>query len=533
MASESLEFDLLGGQNVLDGPAYILQTPRQPSIGTLDPGTPVRMVQAYDVYSPNDRYDLSTRPGFSDIWATGAAISSVKGIITGMQYQGAIADRLLVTASHAAQRHTLWYDNSGTATEITLGTNLTIGQDNLTTLLNFTDGSTPMTIILSLQRDLPQSVNASAVAANFTIAGTGLTSLKPQFGAVFGGRALYANCNRDGTVIQDRVYYTDLRDGNLITDHTTQFLSFERTDGDALKGMLVLSDLAMAGSRNYLSFIVRNTVGSDPFRQQDVAIGGGQGPVSHQGMVRVSKQGAAWAATAGIFSLEGQQGEIIKERTPYLRPYWKGLNTDRYEFISAGYDTATEIGLWAVSESGQTAHNKVIGVNFATGENYIWTLSRNAFATRLVSGEQRLVGGGFTTGKVFNEVRASVFTGNIEDAAGIIDGDIITPRHHCNQRSRVKLFEGIKVNFDQQGTSEAVTVQWRLNDASTWNSFADSPYTVPGTAGEVRQKYFPLMKAGTHLQLRFRCNNSGQVFRIQGYILVFKILTDGVVVPTT
>ena len=148
-------------------------------------------------------------------------------------------------------------------------------------------------------------------------------------------------------------------------------------------------------------------------------------------------------------------------------------------------------------------------------------------------GEPRLVGGGFTTGKVFNEVRTSVFTGNIEDAAGIIDGDIITPRHHCNQRSRVKLFEGIKVNFDQQGTSEAVTVQWRLNDASTWNSFADSPYTVPGTAGEVRQKYFPLMKAGTHLQLRFRCNNSGQVFRIQGYILVFKILTDGVVVPTT
>src|SRR3990167_5644752 len=202
---QELIFDILGGADTLNDPSDIPQIPRQPTIGTLDPGTPVRMVQAQDVWAPNNRYDLQTRPGFTDIWATGATISSVKGIITGMQYQGAIADRLLVTASHAAQRHTLWYDNSGTATEITLGTNLTIGQDNLMSLLNFTDGTNAGTILLSLQRDLPQFVNSSAVASNFTISGTGLTSLKPQFGVVFAPRALYANCDQDGTVIQDRV----------------------------------------------------------------------------------------------------------------------------------------------------------------------------------------------------------------------------------------------------------------------------------------------------------------------------------------
>lgn len=530
---QELVFDLLGGQNSLDNPADILQTPRQPNLGTLDPGTPIRMAQAQDVWAPNDRYDISTRPGFTDIWASGAAVTGTLGIITGMRYQGAIADRLLVTASHAGKRHTLWYDNAGTATEITLGTNLTIGQDNLTSLVNFHDGTNPGTIIVSLQRDLPQIVNAAGTASNCTVAGTGMTSLKPAFAVVFGSRVHYMNVDKDGTIFQDRDYFTDLRDGNLITDPTTQFLSFERTDGDPLKGAVVLSDLMLVGSRNYLSFVIRKTQGSDPFHQQDVAIGGGQGPVSHHGMITVSKQRAAWAGLAGIFSLEGQEGEVIKERTPFLRPYWKSLAQNRMEFISGGYDSATEIGMWAVSESGQTAHNKVVGVNFATGENYIWTLSRNAFTTRLVSGEQRLVGGGFTTGKVFNEVRTTALTGNVEDATAAIDADVITPRHHCGDPARVKLFAGVKVVFDYQSTSEAVTLQYRLNDASSWTSFAASPYTVTGTAGEVKQKYFQLMKSGTHLQLRFRDVNTGQAFRIQKYIIVWKLLTPGLAVPTT
>lgn len=530
---KELTFDLLGGQNTLDNPADISQVPRQPQLGLEDPAIPIRMVQALNVWAPNDRFDISTRPGFSEIWATGAAISATNAIITGIAYQGAISDRLLVTGSVAGQRHTLFRDNAGTATEITLATNLTIGQDNLTSLLNFTDGTNPVTIILSLLRDLPQSVNAAASAANFTIAGTGLTSLKPAFGVIFGGRAHYMNCDRDGTVFRDRDYFTDLRDGNLITDHTTQFLSFERTDGDPLKGALVLSDVMLVGSRNHLSFVVKNTSGSDPFRQQDISIGGGQGPVSHQGMIKTSKQRAAWAAPSGIFSLEGQEGEIIKERTPFLRPFWKGLNQDRFQFISAGYDSQTEIGVWAVSQSAQSAHNRVVGVNFATGENYVWSLTRNAFGVRLISGEQILVGGGFTTGKIWKEVQTSVFTGNAEDASAAIDADVITPRHHCGTPTQVKIFLGVIVTFDQQGTSEAVTVQWRLNDASAWNSFAKSPYTVAGTAGDVDEKFFPLTKAGTHIQLRFRDVNTGQAYRIQKYSIRFKEIHSGLVVPKT
>jgi hypothetical protein len=295
--------------------------------------------------------------------------------------------------------------------------------------------------------------------------------------------------------------------------------------------MHVLSDVLLVGSRDYLSFAVLNTVSADPFRIQDVAIGSGQGPISHQGMITAKTQRAAWWAQSGIYSLEGQQGEVIKEWTSIIKPYITGLSDSRREYAMAGYDSKLDIGFWSVSESGQSAHNKVIAVNFSTNEIFLWTLSRNALGRRIVSGEQRLIGGGYT-GFFYNENDTSVFTGSADDATAVIDADVITPRHHCGDPARVKIFYGLKVTFDKQSTSEAVTLQWRLNDASTWNSFAASPYTVTGTAGDVTQKFFPLSKAGTHIQFRFRCNNSGEIFRIQSYSLVYKVIHGGLVVPS-
>ena len=520
-------YDVLGGLSSLDNPSDILQTPRQPGIGTLDPLTPIRMAQANDVWAPNNRYDLSTRPGFSEVRST--AINAA-GIITGMAHQGEIADRFILTVSIAAGSHQPYQDSANPPAVIAGGTNLTIGQDNLTTLLNFTDGTNPMTIILSRQRDLPQSINGSGTRADFTIAGTGLTSLKPAIGEIFGQRALYADVNFDGTVHFNRLYWSDIRDGNLITDPTTQFESFERRIADKIRALRLISDFCILGSRDYLSLLALSPAAAKPFTPQDVPIGAGNGPVSNQGMVAAGQQRVAWAALSGIYSLEGHQGETVREWTGIIKPTWTGLNQSRMEFVSAGYDPTTDIGCWAVSESGQSAHNKVIGVNFRTGENYVWTLTRNAFSPRIVSGQQRLLGGGYV-GKFYNEIQTTVFTGNADDASAAIDADVITPRHHCNAPSKLKIFAGIKIKFDPQGTSEAVTVQWRLNDATSWNTFADAPYTVTGT--DLKPKFFPLMKAGTHLQIRFRDANSGQAFRIQWYAIVFRVMTDGFVVPLT
>lgn len=522
---QELEFSILGGQNTLDNPADIWQVPRNVSIGTLDPATPTRMVQAQDVYALGDRYDLTTRPGFTNVRAT--AINAA-GIFTGMGHQGEIADRFLLTVSIAAVSHNIYQDDADPPTAIAGGTNLAIGQDNLTTLLNFTDGTNQGTIILSRQRNLPQFINSSGVRSNLTIAGTGLTSLLPALGEVFGQRAIYADYDQDGTVRLNRVAWSDLRDGNLITDITAQFESFERRTADKVRCLKQFSDYCLVGSRDYLAFLVITPAASKPFAIQDVPLGSSQGPLSHQGIITTAQR-AIWLAQNGVFGIEGSRGEVVKEWTKPIKPYMNTLDEDRREFCVAGYDPETNIACFAVSEDGQAAHNKVIGINLQTSENYIWTLTRNAFANRIVSGEQRLVGGGLV-GRFYNEIQTAVFTGNADDATAAIDADVITPRHHCGQPSLVKLFAGVKVTFDPQGTSEAVTVQYRLNDSTTWVSFAASPYSVTGT--DVKMKFFPLMKTGTHLQLRFRDANSGQAFRITKYVIVFKVFAPGLVVPT-
>lgn len=523
---QELVMDLLGGQNTLDNPADILQTPRQPQIGTLDPGRPVRMVQAQDVFALGDRYDITTRPGMTDVRAT--AINAA-GIFTGMGHQGEIADRFLLTVSIAAGSHNIYQDSANPPAAIAAGTNLTIGQDNLTTLLNFTDGTNQGTIVLSRLRDLPQFINSSATRSDFTIAGTGLTSLKPSIGEVFGQRAIYGDYDQDGTVHKNRVAWSDLRDGNLITDPTTQFESFERRTSDRVRALKQFSDYCLVGSRDYLAFLIITPTASKPFGIQDVPLGASQGPLSQQGIVAMAQR-AMWMGQNGIYSLEGTRGEVLKEWTHNIRPYINGLSESRREFTVAGWDPETEVACFAISESGQATHNKVIGVNLKTGEVYIWTLSINAMANRIVSGEQRLLGGGYV-GLFRNLMQTGTFTGNADDASAAIDADVITPRHHCGNPSLVKLFGGVKVTFDPQGTSEAVTVQYRLNDATSWTSFAASPYSVTGT--DVKQKFFPLMKAGTHLQLRFRDANSGQAFRITKYALMFKNLHPALVSPSS
>src|SRR3990167_6091686 len=203
-----LLFDLLGGQESLNNPSEIPQLPQQTEIGTLDPRIPVRFPTAQDVWSPSDRADIATRPGNSNVRA--AAINAA-GIGTGMLDQGAIAARFLLTVIIVAGSHQPYEDAANPPTVIAGGTNLTIGQDNLTTLL---------------------TINAAGTRSNFTVAGTGLTSLLPGFGEIFGQRALYADYDQDGTVHKNRLAWSDLRDGNLITDITTQSESFERSETD-------------------------------------------------------------------------------------------------------------------------------------------------------------------------------------------------------------------------------------------------------------------------------------------------------------
>src|SRR3990167_2194987 len=515
-------FDLLGGNNQLDNAADIIQTQRQPGIGTLDPAIPIRMPTATDVWSPNDRTDLATRPGFSVVRAT--AINAA-GTVTGMIDQGSIAANFLLVVSIAAGTHVPYQDSANPPAALAGGTAFTTDPDNLASMANFTDGTTRGTIICTRQRDVVGFVSGVPAWSDLTIAGTGLTSLKPAICEVFGQRMHYADIDFDGTLYKNRDYYTDIRDGNLITDPTTQYESFERgSEDDQIRGMRRISDFMIVGGRDFIEFMALNTIGSNPFRRQEVPGGVGKGPMSHQGMVS-AQQRVVWPAMTGIYSLEGSQGEVLREWTAPIKPFWTGLEQSRMQYICAGYDPASDIGCFAVTTSGGSVHDRVVAVNFKRGENYIWTLNRNAFANRVVSGQQRLIGAD-RIGLFYNEVQTTVYTGSTNDATTAIAADIITPLHHCGSPNIKKLFAGIKVWFVNQSTSEVVTVQWRTDTNNSFAAFSASPYTVTSSD---KPKFFPLMKAGVGLQIEFKDVNSGQAMRVAKYSIMYRLLEPALI----
>lgn len=508
-------YSILGGLNSLDTPADIRQDPVNTELGLEDPRFPVEMAQANNVFAPTTRADLQTRPGFTEVRST--AINAA-GIFTSFAHLGEIADEFLITVSIVGTSHNIYRDNANPPGAIAGGTNFTIGQDNLITPIIFSDGTTPMVIFVSRSKDLPQSVTGAVVRANFTIAGTGLTSLKPEIAEVFGQRALYGDYDQDGTVYDDRVAWSAIRDGNLITDITTDFLSFETRSKDRVRAIHKISDICMVGKLDNVFTMILTPNASKPFDIQEEAAGRYKGPVSNHAVIEADQK-LFWMGQKNIHSLDTHFQ--IKDWADRIKPTIDGLADNRREFIVAGFDIDRDLAMFAVSGNGKTQHDQVIALNVKTGALYIWTITRNAFGYRLVSGDNRLIGGGYV-GKFYQENNGAL--GNLDDASAAIDADIFTPRHHMNFPTWNKLFAGIKVTFDPQATSEAVTVQYRLNDASAWSDFEASPYTVTGTANDVDTKYFPLMKMGTHLQLRFRDSNASQTYRITKYAILWKFL---------
>lgn len=495
-------FDALGGLNTTDNAADIPQDPKEA----------VYFAQANNVYAPGDRYDLMTRPGMTDVRSTAINAS---GIFTSLHHQGDIADRQLMTVSIAAGSHNIYQDSANPPAAIAGGTNFTIGQDNLVSAINFHDGTNPGTILMSLLRDTPQFVTGAPARSDFSITGT----ILPAFGEVFGQRALYGAPSVGGTVFDNRVYWSDIRDGNLLTDTTTQFESFETEQGDRVRGIRKLSDICLVGKLNNVFVLAVTQAFAKPYAVRELPAGRGRGPAGHHAITEIDGM-LLWRGQNGIYGLD-LTGKVT-DWADELRGTFQAINDDstasaRIQYTVAGTDSKRNLALFAMSGAGETKNQTVVAVNTKTKMKYIWTLSVNAMGQRNVSGDQRLLLGGYVG--LFRNF-GSGSTGNLDDATALIDADVFTPRHHVGSPTYVKLWGGVKVLFDPQG-SEAVTVQYRLNDDTSWTSFAESPYTVSGT--DKNLKYFPLMKAGTHVQLRFRNANSGEVMRIQRYSLLYRL----------
>jgi hypothetical protein len=270
----------------------------------------------------------------------------------------------------------------------------------------------------------------------------------------------------------------------------------------------------MVGNRHQFYVLAVTTAAAKPFALREFPIGLTKGPIGSHSAIEVDGV-LYWMGLRNIHSLDPNTLKF-KDLADNIKPTIAGLSETRRAYTIAGYDPQNGLILFAVSNSGESTNKRIIAVNPKTGAVYPnWTLSVNAMALRFASSVPYLIMGGYV-GKFRNFPSGT--TGDLDDATAVIDADVITPRHHANAPDWVKLYEGVTVVWDLQ-SSEDVTLQYRMNDDSSWTSFAESPYSVTGTAGHVDVKHFPLMQVGTHLQLRFRDTLSGDVFRVQKYIL--------------
>lgn len=461
------------------------------------------LAQANNVFSPGASRIIRKRPGFTEVRST--AINAA-GIGTGMVHLGEIADEFIVAVSIAAGSHNLYRDNANPPGALAGGTNFTIGADNLIDPLLFTDGTSPMAIFLSRLRDLPQSVTATPTRANFTIAGTGLTSLKPGFGEVFAQRALYGDVDVDGTVYDDRVYWSDIRDGNLISDPTTQFLSFETRLKDKVRAIRKLSDICLIGKLNNVFTMVPTPEASVPFMVQEEPGGKNKGPISQQAVVELDQK-LFWLGQSNIHSLD--QFFAIKDWADPIQTTIRGLSDTRRDFSICGVDSERSLILFNVSNSGQTTNDLTIGLNVKTGAIYLWTLRRNAFGYREVSGQQRLMGMGYI-GKFYNELTG--MAGDLDDATAVIDADVFTPRLWVNAYGMKKKVPYVLLKVDPIGT-ESLTVQWRQDDSTTWLDPAGSPYPISGTDDDTI--VVPIKSVLDRIQLRIRNNTAAEVYLVK------------------
>lgn len=461
------------------------------------------LAQANNVYAPGISAVLRKRPGFSKVRAT--AINA-NGIIAGMQHLGEIADEFILGVSISGTSHSLYRDSADPPGELATGTNFTIGQNNLLSSILFSDGTNAMAIFTSRQKDLPQSVNSSATRADFTIAGTGLTSLKPEICEVLGQRALYGDYDQDGTVYDDRVAWSAVRDGNLIDDITTDFESFETTEKDRIRAIRKFSDLGMVGKLNNVFLLAVTPAATKPFAVQEVPAGRYKGPVSHQATTEANQK-AFWMGQTNIHSLDAM--EQIKDWADVLRPTIAGLADDRREFSVVGHDVERNLLLFNVSDSGDTTNDLTIALNYKTGALYLWTLRRNAYAPRLVSGEHRLIGGGYV-GLFYREMDGT--SGDLDDATAVIDADVFTPRFWLNAYGHKQKIPFVLLSVDPIG-SEKITVQYRLDDDSSWTTPDESPISVSGT--DTFLAGISIGKWAERIQLRFRNNTADEVYSVK------------------
>lgn len=467
-------------------------------IDTLKQGTDgAELSQASNVIpDPSFLGAVVTSPGFSKVRST--AISGSPPI-TFLQHGGDLADIFVIGNGGTGD---IAFDTADPPVDNTSGTNFSTGAN----VLLRADFHESLMIICSNARDLPQTVNASSVRAD--LGGTPPRGIDYK---VFGRRGIMFSPLYAGTTYRGLASYNSAKDDHdaWTAPVTTNFINFGKMEADATAlGGEYFQDHLMAFTEKSVYPIYQTEYADQPLAfQQAVFSEKGGGPPNIHAVVSANDR-LYWPSRNFDIKMMLPDRSVRSIGYP-IQPFLRGLNDSRRVYTIGGFEPQYRMVWWAVSDGSDTQNNDCVGINIDTNQFYFRTISRNAFANRLVSGELRLIGGGYA-GLFYNEWDTSA-TGDQDDSTSAIDADVMTARHHLGYPGLRKRVQYLAVEFDPIG-SEAVTVQYQLNDEQSWTSFAASPLTLSGTDSIV--KYFGIPKAFIKIRIRFRDVNSGQRFRV-------------------
>lgn len=441
---------------------------------------------------------LVTRPGFSRVRAT--AISGTP-TITGLFHLQDLADEFILGAAG-----TLYRDSANPPGELAGGTAFTNSATNLLRGDMFNN----LLIICSQSRDLPQTVSATPARAD--LGGTPARGLDVK---AFARRVCMFSPIYAGTTYRSLMAFTSANDDQTAWTNpvTVNFLNFGRTGDDVnlLGGEFYGNDELMAFTEDKVFAVYPTPNATLPlaFRGPLFAEDGGGPPVIHA-VVRANERLYWISRNFDVKMLfQGRVSSIGYAVQPFLR----GLAAGQLTNLVGGWEPKYRMVVWAAADGGSSTHNVVLAMHVdpINGSHlfFIHTLSRTAFANRVVSGESRLIGGGLA-GFFYNEYDTST-TGNADDSTAVIDADVMLPRLHLGMPDVLKKVPYCCIEFDPIG-SEVVTAQFQLDDAQTWTSFSESPYTMTGT--DKRLAYFTIPAPFEDIRPRLRDARSGERLRI-------------------
>ena len=444
---------------------------------------------------PDPLGDLVSRPGFSHVRATTTGAAHV---FTGMFHLQDLADKFILWNSSDGKPY---QDSANPPVALSGGTAFTTGADVLVRGTVFNN----KLIAVSNARNLPQTIDATPTWAD--LGGTPARGVDVKS---FARRVCMFSPIYSGTTYRSIMSFTSSNDDETAWTNpvTINFLNFGRTGADVnlLGGEVYKSQLiAFTEDRAYPVYATPNATIPLAFRDALFTEDGG-GPASIHSVVAANDK-LYWLSRN--FDVKVMSGLGAPKSIGYpIQPLLRGLNDSRRQYAVGGGEPQYRLVIWSVSNGADTQNKTTIALQVDTGHYYIHTIQVNALANRIVSGELRLIGGHYNG--LFSNLYDSSTTGDLQTAATAIDADTITPPLHLGMPGVFKKIPYCVFEFDTVA-SEAVTLQYDLDQSGSWTSFAESTFSP--TDGNPLA-YCTIPAPFERISLRIRNNTSGARYRV-------------------